>query len=158
MREARFLIPLVEEEITAKGGAYTYRLISRTIRPASPQDAALLDIEPGSEIMHLKCLHLSDGAPYEFENRLVNLAVAPRIRDESFENVSPNDWLVKNVPFSRAEFTFLAAAANKEEARWLAIAPSSPIFVGERRTWLLLRPITFVRRANPPSYRLTTAL
>lgn len=158
LREARFVIPVVRDEIAARGEAYGYRLVSRAVAAAGLREAALLDIEPGAEIMHLKCLHFADGRPYEFEDRLINLVAAPAARKESFEAAGPNEWLVNNVPFSRGEYAFMAAAANEEEARMLGVEPASPVFVGERRTWLLRQQITFVRRAHPPSHRLTTAM
>jgi len=158
VREARFSIPLVAQEITASGAAYRYRLLLRAERAASAHDAERLGIEPGAPLLHLRCLHYSDDQPYQFEDRLINPAIAPDMLQESFETEGPNEWLVAVAPFSRAEFTFLAGLPSVEEACHLGIDPQSPVFIGERRTWLLARPITMVRMIHPQTHRLRTTL
>jgi GntR family histidine utilization transcriptional repressor len=156
VREARFSIPLVAQEITATGAAYRYQLLLRAERAASAQDAERLGIEPGEPLLHVRCLHYSDDKPYQVEDRLINPAIDPDMLHEGFENEGPNEWLVAVAPFSRAEFTFLAGRPNAEEAHFLNIDPQSPVFIGERRTWLLTQPITSVRMIHPQTHRLTT--
>ena len=36
--------------------------------------------------------------------------------------------------------------------------PAEPVLVGERRTWLAERPVTYVRMVHPRSHRLTSLL
>lgn len=158
VREARFSIPLVAQEIAASGAVYSYRLLLRSERAASARDAERLGIEPGATLLHVRCLHYSNDRPYQFEDRLINPAIAPEMLNEGFENEGPNEWLVAVAPFSRAEFTFLAGRPSAEEARFLDIDPLSPVFIGERRTWLLTQPITIVRMIHPHSHRLMTTV
>ena len=158
VREARFAIPVVGREIEARGHAYRYRLLSR--RTAAPPDdvAGKLAVQPGADFLHVCCLHLADGVPYQFEDRWINVDAVPAAGDEPFEAMGPNEWLVSRAPFSKADFTFLAAAASEEEAALLCIAPAEPVFVGERTTWLLEKPVTFVRMVHPASHRMVTRL
>lgn len=158
VREARFSIPLVAQEIAGLGATYRYRLLRRAERAASRDDAERLGIEPGAPLLHVRCLHYSNDQPYQYEDRLINPAIAPDMLKESFESEGPNEWLVAVAPFSRAQFTFRAGLPSTEEARHLAIDPQSPVFIGERRTWLLAQPITVVRMIHPPTHRLTTRL
>ncbi|MFD2238418.1 GntR family transcriptional regulator [Aureimonas populi] len=158
VREARFAIPIVAQEIVALGAAYEYRLLARQAREASEADAARLGVAPGKIVLHLQCLHFADGRPYQFEDRLINPAAAPKALEEGFEHQGPNEWLVAAAPFSRAEFTFLAALPAEEEARFLGVETHEPVFIGERRTWLLASPITAVRMVHPQSHRLTTVM
>lgn len=158
VREARFVIPIVGDQIKQSGADYEYRLLDRAIEKASMDIAQRLQIDPGTEVLHLKCLHLADGKPYQFEDRYINLVTLPHAREQDFTARGPNEWLVNDAPFSRAEFTFLAATAAEEEERLLGLAPSSPVFVGERRTWLRDQVITFVRMVHPPSHRITTVI
>ena len=109
-------------------------------------------------MLHVRCLHLADNAPYQYEDRWINLAAVPRRPRRSFDEISPNEWLVANAPFSRAEFRFFAAAAGVEEAALLELSPGQPVFVGERLTWLAEKPITMVRMVHPPSHRMVTRL
>src|SRR5690606_37510612 len=128
------------------------------IETSSEDVAERLSIAPGTEVLHLKCLHLADGKPYQFENRYINLLTLPHARDQDFSVRGPNEWLVNDAPFSRAEFTFLAAAASEEDARLLKHPLSSSVFVGERRTWLRDNVITCVRMVHPPTHRMTTVI
>ncbi|KAA0969397.1 UTRA domain-containing protein [Aureimonas fodinaquatilis] len=158
VRQARFSIPVVGDEIAALGKSSRYQLLSRQVRHAQKAEATRMGINPGEKLLHIACLHYADDVPYQYEDRLINLATVPRAEHEGFESVGPNEWLVNEAPFSRADFTFLAAAASEKEARLLNIAPGQPVFVGERLTWLLAKPITYVRMVHPPSHRLHTKL
>ena len=158
VREARFLIPLVRDEIEARGVDYRYVLLSRDIVPAPTLVRARLGLGDGGRMMHVRCLHLAADAPYQFEDRWINLDAVPAVRGETFEAVGPNEWLVANAPFSRADFNFFAAAAGEEDASLLGLQPGGPVFVGERLTWLADQPVTLVRMVHPPSHRMTTTI
>lgn len=158
VREARFSIPLVAQEIAATGAVYRYRLLFREERIATGEDAERLGIGIGNLVLHVRCLHFSDERPYQFEDRLINPAIAPRILHERFDTNGPNEWLVAAAPFSRAEFIFFAGLPSEEEACFLAVDKHAPVFIGERRTWLLTQPITAVRMVHPQSHRLRTTL
>ncbi|WP_244477588.1 MULTISPECIES: UTRA domain-containing protein [unclassified Rhizobium] len=103
-------------------------------------------------------MHYSDGQPYQLEDRLINPLIAPAVLQESFQEEGPNEWLVALAPLSRAEFTFLAGSPSDEEAKLLATEARAPVFIGERRTWLLGSPVTFLRMIHPHTNRLRTIL
>ena len=157
VREARFVIPLVRQEIEAEGADYRYALIRRDIEPAPDLVRARLGLDAG-EMLHLRCLHLADGTPWQFEDRWINLAAVPQARDEDFTEVGPNEWLVMNAPFSRADFSFRAARASLEEARLLGLGSADAVFVAERMTFVGDEPVTLVRMVHPPTYVLRTSL
>ncbi|MFC6488988.1 GntR family transcriptional regulator, partial [Nitratireductor sp. GCM10026969] len=158
VREARFVIPLVRQEIEGRGATYRYRLLSRE-EPSPPEIVrARLGLDNGVPLLRVRCLHLADNAPYQLEDRWINLDAVPGARTADFETVSPNEWLVENAPFTEAEFTFRAAAAGPEEAAVLQLRAGEPVFVGERITWLRERPITLVSMIHPPSHRMVTRL
>lgn len=158
VREARFVIPLVRDEVEAAGKAYRYRLLER--RLARPDEAVRvrLGTAPRQNLLHVRCLHLADGAPYQYEDRWINLAAVPEARHEPFDAVSPNEWLVANAPFSEAEFVFWAAGAGPEEAAQLNLRAGEAVFVSERLTWLGDKPVTLVRMTHPPGHRMVTRL
>ncbi len=158
VREARFSIPLVRQEVEATGAAYEYRLLGREIVAAPELVAARLSLRAGAEMVHVRALHLANRAPYQFEDRWISLTAVPGAREEGFETTGPNEWLVANAPFSHAEFRFFAAAASEAEAALLGLQPGQPVFVGERLTWLADRPITLVRMVHPPTHRMVTRL
>lgn len=156
VREARFAIPLVRQEVEAKGAVYGYTLLSRETAKAPGIVRARLGLPNAARMLHLRCLHTADRAPYQYEDRWISLDAVPAAASESFEAIGPNEWLVEHAPFSRAEFSFFAAAATADEAALLALEPGAPVFVGERLTWLADAPVTLVRMAHPPTHRMVT--
>lgn len=154
VREARFVIPLVRAEIEASGMAYAYRLLAREERAAPQAVAGRLSVAPGTPCLHVACLHAADGRPYQYEDRWINLDTVPAAGAESFEALSPNEWLVSNAPFSQARFSFRAATAAAQEAAILGLEAGSAVFVAERVTWLSGRSITFVRMLHPPAHTM----
>jgi GntR family transcriptional regulator, histidine utilization repressor len=158
MREARFVIPIVRQEIENKGGIYQFRLLSNAVEKAPQAVTKRLGLAKGKEMLHLRCLHLSDSRPYQYEDRWVNLDAVPSIRHETFETVSPNEWLVTHSPFSQAEIVFHADLAGTEEAEILGVNAKDSVFIIERLTYLPQKPITFVRMIHPGSHRMVTQL
>ena len=158
VREARFVIPLVRQEIEASGAEYRYRLLGHETAKAGKAVGDRLGLERAARMLHVRCLHLADGAPYQYEDRWINPDAVPDARDAPFDTVSPNEWLVTNAPFSRAEFIFRAARAEDEEAALLDLPEGEAVFVAERLTWLADKPVTFVRMVHPPGHRIVTEL
>ncbi|MCR4269046.1 GntR family transcriptional regulator [Nitratireductor sp. ZSWI3] len=158
VREARFIIPRIRQEIEGRGSDYQYRLLSCEEAKAPEVICARLSLQPGSRLLHVRCLHLADRVPYQFEDRWINPKVVPDALQADFSQVGPNEWLVGHAPFSTAEFTFMAAAASAEEAGLLQIREGDPVFVGERITWMRADPITLAHLVHPSSHRMVTQL
>jgi GntR family histidine utilization transcriptional repressor len=158
VREARFAIPIVRKEIEARGAAYRYSLLSREALEAPEFLRGRLGLPDRTRVVHVRCLHLADRAPYQYEDRWINIAAVPGAVKESFEHIGPNEWLVANAPFSRAEFVFRAARASPEEATLLQLPADEAVFIGERMTWLAEKPITLVRMVHPPGHRMITEI
>ena len=149
MPGSRLQIPLVRVEIAALGAAYGYRRLERAEVAADAAQAERLGVAEGAALLRVRCLHLADGVPHQLETRWINLAAVPQARRESFEGISPNEWLVLAVPYSASEHVFRAALPAADEAECLQIASGAPVFVIERRTWLRDRAITDVRLVHP---------
>jgi len=86
---------------------------------------------------------------HPLEERWINLATVPAARTEAFETQSPNEWLIDNVPLTRALHRLSAATANAGEAASLQIAAGAALFVVTRSTWIDSQPITWVRLLHP---------
>ncbi|MGB3316913.1 MAG: GntR family transcriptional regulator [Albidovulum sp.] len=156
LRAARFEIPLVREEIEASGARYRYALLERDPGPAPDWLRARMGLPAGAGVLHLACLHAADGAPYQFEDRWINLAALPRAEDADFTTDGPNEWLVKAVPFSEVEISFLATAADTRVGGYLSMSPGEPVFTVERTTWWEGQAITHVRLYFARGHRMTT--
>jgi len=155
VRRARFEIPIVRAEIEATGAAYGYALLARHIGPA-PALPVLRDLPEAAPVLHLCCLHLADGHPYQHEERWINIAAVPQVAEADFTASGPNEWLVRAVPFTDAEISFSATAADPALAALLALAPGEPVMLAERTTWLEGQLVTHARLHFGRGYRMTT--
>ena len=152
VRRAQLKIPLVRGEVEETGAAYGYRRLSHKIIAAPPE---LKRYMKAGEVVRLTCLHLADDRPYQVEDRWISLPGVPAARSESFTEVSPNEWLMKEVPFTDVEVTFSAQTAKDDVADLLAQPKGAPIFVTERATWAEGVFITAARLHHPQTYRMT---
>jgi len=158
VRTASLIIPVVRQEIETRGAIYRYVRLSREAGTAPDWLAARLAISPATPILHVRCLHLADDVAWQFEDRWINLDAVPEARGQSFEAVSPNEWLVENAPFSSAEFSFAATRPGIDEARIMGLAADEAVLASERVTWLSGKPVTFVRMVHRPGHRIVTRL
>ena len=156
LREARLAIPVVRAEIESKGLRYRYTLLARVREPPPASVARVMGLAERARVLHVRSLHEGDGQPYQYEERWINPVAVPQVEDASFEKESPNEWLIREAPFTHAEFSFTADAATPDAARWLGLAEGQPLFVAERVTWLQDIPVTFVRMMHPPGHRVST--
>ena len=87
-RSANFEIPRIRLEIEETGATYRYALLLRevTVPPANVRSK----LETSQEIrsLHLHCLHYSNEAPFQFEDRWINLKSIPEVE----ETIQMNGW------------------------------------------------------------------
>ncbi len=156
VRQARFGIPIVRQEIEDQGAEYRYALVRNTECSAPDWLRARLKLTEGGRVLHLTCMHYADGTPYQYEDRWINLDVVPNATTADFTERGPNEWLVAAVPFSKAEISFLAAQADEDLAQHLTCAIGDALFQTERSTWWEGRAVTFVRLTFRRGHRMTT--
>ena len=147
-------IPIVRHEIEAKGERYGFRMLSDTQISASDDPRGLFG---DAQLRRTLCLHLSDGQPYQLEDRLVSLEAVPEYEQVVFDKLSPNEWLVAQIPFSSVRTTLSATLANSQDQHYLQLSDKDPVFVVERETQRGDLPITFVRMSHPAhSFKMVT--
>lgn len=142
-------IPDIEAEVTRRGQAYGYVLLSRTIRPPDldrPEERAL---GAKGALLEIACLHLADGRPLAAEHRLLNLSATPEAEAVDFSTLSPGAWLLRHVPWTEAEHRISAVNCEPAEARLLKIRPTQACLCVRRWTWRVGEGITFVRQLFP---------
>ena len=157
-RQARFTIPLVRDEVEAAGGRYRYALVSAEVQPAPEWLSARLQLLPGQQMMHVRCMHYSNNTPFQYEDRWIVVDSVPEVTQADFSAIGPNDWLVQTVPFTNVELTFLASRADATLAGFLDVPEGEPIFTAERITWLQDRPVTIAKLFFAAGYRMTTQI
>lgn len=153
-RRAQMAIPVIRQEIEALGKTFSHRLIDRvtTLMPAFQSDA--LGLPAGTSAHHVRSLYLADNLAFAYEDRWVNLIAVPGIETCPLDQISPNEWLVQNAPFSRGTLEYSAVAATDEEARHLGCTLGVPVMVLERQTFGPNAPVTAMRLTFAPGHHL----
>jgi GntR family transcriptional regulator, histidine utilization repressor len=113
-----------------------------------------LDLAANTLVRHVECMHCADGAPFQYEDRWINPNAVPRAETVNFSSISPNEWLVSEVPYTNAEVRFSATRADNKISKFLKTEMGEPIFLAERTTWLAEIPVTNVRLYFAPAYQM----
>jgi GntR family histidine utilization transcriptional repressor len=146
----------IRAEVEALGLAYRYERLARKSHPARSQTA----VEQGFDqtaLVEIECRHFAGSQPFCLEQRLISLAAVPEAAEERFEEVAPGPWLLRHVPWTAAEHTIRACAADRATAVALGIAANTACLVVERRTWKADLPVTHVRLTYPGGSHAVTA-
>ncbi|OWV40916.1 GntR family transcriptional regulator [Mameliella alba] len=156
IRQARFSIPIVREEIEAQGAEYRYALIDRTLQEVPDWLRGRLSLAQGQQVVRVVCMHWADGIPYQHEERWINPEIVPSVLTADFLKSGPNEWLLSEIPFSNAEISFMAIEATQDLADHLGCFAGNALFRTERTTWLQGEAITLVRLTHRRGHRMTT--
>lgn len=135
--------------VARSGAAYGYRLLECEFVKDDQEKRALLNVTRSTQLLWLRCVHLSAGRPIQMEERLVNVDAAPGITCHPLEQVAPGPWLLAHVPWTEAEHTISAREAGELEAAALDVRVGSACLVVERRTWNGDVPVTLARLWHP---------
>ncbi|WP_431300067.1 GntR family transcriptional regulator [Tabrizicola sp. BL-A-41-H6] len=153
VRRARLDIPVIRQDVEAKGLTHAFDLLADDTRPGPVPVTSRLGLPEGTILRHLETLHLAGGRPYVLEDRWLNPAVLPDPPPD-FGGLSANEWLVTNVSLVSGDITFTAEPATEREAAVLGIPPGTALFIAVRTTVGTLGPVTFVRFAHAPGHRV----
>ena len=156
VRKATLDIPVIRQEVAARGQRYSFRLLEQSSGVPPVPVAARLGVA-GLRMIYLETLHLADGQPFVYETRWLNPAVLPDPTPD-FAAISANEWLVAHLSYATGDIVFFASGASAQEAAVMGVAPGEALFITERSTWGSHEPITFVRLAHAPGYRVQTVV
>jgi GntR family histidine utilization transcriptional repressor len=141
----------IKDIITRSGGVYAYRLLDRAMVKDDTEKRDLLNVSRKTGLLWIRCLHLSGDAPFQLEERLVNVDAAPGIVAQALDVAPPSPWLTANVPWTQAEHTISASEAGPMESEALNVRLGAACLVVERRTWNGDVPVTLARLWHPGS-------
>ena len=156
VRRATVEIPVIRQDVEARGKAYSHDVLDRKDLAPSAALQHQYDLQAATPLLGLWTLHRADTYPFAYEERWVNLAVVPDIANADLGTLSANEWLVRNTPLSRGEFTFSACNATQAESRVLNCDPGAALFEVNRTTWVMDDPITAVRLVYAPGFSMKT--
>ena len=142
-------IPDIQAEITRRGQAYGYDLLSRRVRAIDARDPDEAALGVAGKVLDLHCRHLADGQPFAVEHRIVSLAAAPEAAEVDFAETPPGAWLLKHVAWTEAEHRIGAVNPDAATARLLGIKTADACLSVRRWTWRVGQGITYVRQTFP---------
>lgn len=155
VRKATLDIPVIRQEVEARGQQHGFQVLTQGFMAPPLPIASRLGLRHDTPLLHLETLHLADGRPFVHELRWLNADLLPRPLPD-FTAVSANEWLVAHMSYTTGDIAFSAEGASPREAAVLGVAPATALFITERTTWTAEAPITFVRLAHGPGYRVQT--
>lgn len=155
VRKATFSISIICHDIEARGQTPGYRLIQDEMRPPPAWVQNALNGNAPAQMRHVLALHLADGGPFCLEDRWLAPDLIPSGID--FARQSPNEWLVRNVPFAQGGFSLFALTADGDAANHMACPVGAALLTLERTTFAEA-PITAVRLTYGPGFRMDTQL
>ena len=157
-RRAQFTIPIIREEIEKNGATYRYDLVKRNILDAPDWLSSRLSLPKYNRVLQLRCMHYAGNAPYQLEDRWINLSAVPHAETFAFKTLGPNEWLVKEVPFTDGSLEFSATNATPYIAAFLNLPENAAVFTSERTTSLNNQNVTYAKLYFKRDYKMTTFL
>ncbi len=152
--KATFQIPIIRQEIEKQSKKYAFKIIKNNICYPNEKIKNKLNIDSNKKIMYLELIHFSNNLPYLYEKRWINLVAIPNVEFEDFDKINPNEWLIRNVLFTKGNFSFYSSKANKKISSILCSNLGDPIFTIKRTTWNDKNAITFVKLFYHKGYQL----
>ncbi|MFT6408259.1 MAG: GntR family histidine utilization transcriptional repressor [Arenicella sp.] len=158
VRQAKFEIPILREQVEATGGNYRHQVMSQELKTPTAAVRNRLQISDGKKALFMETIHLADDRPYAYEQRWVNLQTVPEIMNAPLDQLSANEWLVKTVPFSSGDVVLSAENADNTVADALQSKVGNAIFVVDRTTWMGEDFITTMKLFYRDGYQLYSPL
>lgn len=146
LEQVALQIPDIEAEVRARGLDYRFELLQRELRAPRIGSAEEQALGQGGQVLAINSRHLADGQPLALEQRLIDPHAVPAVAEQDFAVQAPGSWLLRHVPWTRAEHRISAINADAAQAQLLDVARGSACLAIERRTWRGEQPVTWVRQ------------
>ncbi|EPJ45270.1 MAG: GntR family transcriptional regulator [Osedax symbiont Rs1] len=125
----------IADEVHERGNSYSAKIITMTEVEATSQQAAMLNVAAGAILYHSVIVHFEEEIPVQWEDRLVNPALAADYLLQDFNTITPNAYLSKVAPLTEASHKIEATLVDQTIASKLHIDTRSPCLQISRRTW-----------------------
>ncbi len=151
-------IAVIRSEIEDRGQKYGYHLIERAQVVPPVLVSAAMQTDASQHLLHIRALHLTDDMPYALEDRWINIAAVPAASNEPFADISANEWLLINAPYTHGDIAFSAISASQQQSDILNCPANAALFAIDRLTWDSTVSVTKVRLIYGPGHQLRTVL
>jgi GntR family histidine utilization transcriptional repressor len=146
----------IDDEIAARGARHAREVVTRAVRCATLQEAALFGLAPGRVLLHAVVRHLEDGVPVQVEDRLVDPGRVPGVAELDPVAESYFAYLMRRFPFPAGRAAIRAVAPSPELAAWLQLPAGEPCLEVERVTRAGEAVLTVARLTYPASRYVVT--
>lgn len=145
----------IDDEILKRGHRYSNKVLAVETELASEQQSAWLGVAANSLVFHTKIVHMENGLAIQFEDRLVNPALAPQYIEQDFTQTTANHYLSRIAPLTEADHSVEAILPDKELALLLNIHIAQPCLKISRRTYSSKGVVSYARLYHPGNrYRI----
>lgn len=158
VRKAPLEVPIIADAIRKSGQVPGYRLLDTgLVRP--PADIAdRSGIAADSPMIFLSALHLADGLPHQLEQRWLTPGTVRKLQAADYTDAPVDEWLLQNVPLTRATIEIAAEPAPVAVARALAMKAGTPTLRITRISWKQSQLIGILHLYHAAGYSLKTAI
>ena len=153
-RYATLKIDIIRLEIERRGASYRHVITNWEVKDAPELIRYRMNLTSNNELLNVCCLHFADERPFIYEERWLNPAVIPDVLDTDFSQISANEWLVRNIMFTRGDISFSATSISQREAELFEAKAGEAAFVIDRTTWQDEQCITYVRLMHQPGFSM----
>lgn len=158
VRKAPLDVPIIAEAIRKAGHVAGYELLEAGERTPDPGLAAELALPDDRRLLFISALHLADNVPHQVEQRWLLPSTVKGLTPAILDETPADEWLLHNVPLTRAQIAIEAACAPPEVADALKIAPNTPTLLITRISWQQARLIGVLYLYHAPDHRLMTGI
>jgi GntR family transcriptional regulator, histidine utilization repressor len=153
---APFEVRSIAEVIAEHGGTYSAEVHLLRREMADGVLAPAMGLRGGAPVFHSLIVHHENAQPIQIEDRYVNPAVAPNYLAQDFTQMTPSEYLLREVPLIEVEHVIEASNPDRTQCQLLNIEPSEACLVVTRRTWSHDHVVTQSRFIHPGSrFRLS---
>ena len=147
------------EEVRARGGNPSSRLLDIGVRPAIPDAAEFLELQPGECAFEIKRLRYDNQLPLAIETVQLPHRLFPGLETFNWETESLYSVIEGRYKFklSQCHSEIMAVTADREQARLLNLNVSSPLLAINRKSYSADRiPLEFCVTYYPGNRYIAT--
>lgn len=147
-------IPVIRLQVEEQQSMYRFSVLEcRRLVPSKAVQTAM-QLSAKTKALHIRCVHYADDHPFIYEDRWINTQTIPAVLNTDLHEISVNEWLVRNVPFTNGEFVLEAIDANNTIAKALELDTNDAVLQSQRTTWLEGDSVTRVNLYYAPGYQM----
>ena len=149
----------IADEITNNNQHYTSRILRLEEKNAPDKVSLALGVHSDSSLFCSTIVHCGNDVPIQWEHRFVIPKLAPDYLQQNFISETPNVYLSRIAPVTRADHVVQAILPEKDVSKALNIKHGEACLQIKRRTWCQKGAMSFAILIHPGSrYQLGAEL